>query len=692
MSYPGRPARHRCGWGGEMILLSLVLSFGVAGFAFLVQVIFAHAAGGITHGVRDVLVSMPAAVTAAWLGLGLASRMGLDRAGRAAALNKAAVVSLMFTVLLIPSAAANNAIHRLLGGNSAAASQAGPGALPAGTGLIGQLLHGLANALLGQAVALPVLFAALVLLGSFRARHRYQQAIFSARMRRVASIALAASVVGYIAVPLNGAMALTGPSVPVAAAAAAPGNPCDTAPHDTFSVSAINITMTLNRYGVNDPNAFMYVLDQSIPSVRAEEASGDVSIGLGNDPIQPLVIRAHEGDCVTINFTNRTTFGLAAMDEPPLPDPTDGCSNGTLPPACDGSPAHTAPENLAWNGDGLPGLTAADVSSAVGNNADNTAAAGQTQSYTVYMDPALGEGAHLFHSTGDTRQTEGHGLFGALISEPPGSQWLDPNTLKSLDSGWDATIQMPSGPSFREFALLFHEIGDEGYRQIMEKDGTTTCNTGEVKTSGGCELPVVDPFTGAYRPCSKAINYRSECFYERLLTIKNAGLSVDESQSYGSYNNGDMATPQPQMYIGDPYKIRLLNAGSEMAHVFHEHGGGIRWVRNPQATNPDIAGGLEKHPVVSKASIRLDSQTIQPGESYDLETECGGGGCQQAAGDYLYHCHIAAHYVAGMVGFLRVFDTQQPNLATVRGRTPRAQAVNSAGLVGRGIEGKTVVQ
>ena len=140
-----------------------------------------------------------------------------------------------------------------------------------------------------------------------------------------------------------------------------------------------------------------------------------------------------------------------------------------------------------------------------------------------------------------------------------------------------------------------------------------------------------------------------------------------------------MATPRPEPYVGDPYKILLTNAGSEMGHVFHEHGGAIRWLRNPGAANPDIAGGLEKFPPVTKASIRLDSQTIEPGESYDLETECGAGGCQQAAGDFLFHCHIAAHYDAGMVGFIRVFDTQQPNLAD--GAGPHGQA--GGGHLGR---------
>ena len=131
---------------------------------------------------------------------------------------------------------------------------------------------------------------------------------------------------------------------------------------------------------------------------------------------------------------------------------------------------------------------------------------------------------------------------------------------------------------------------------------------------------MVDKFTDAYRPCSKAINYRSECFYEREVTQKNAGFTPDEAQDYGSYTNGDMATPRPELYVGDPYKIRLINAGSEMGHVFHEHGGAIRWLRNPGAANPDIAGGLEKYPPVTKAvdQARLADDRagrgLQPGD------------------------------------------------------------------------------
>ncbi|HEX6519817.1 MAG TPA: multicopper oxidase domain-containing protein [Streptosporangiaceae bacterium] len=657
---------------GEAILLALVLSAGLAASTQLTSAILNPVARGSTTGPPGLLITVPLAVLAAWAGLWIASLMDLDGRGWAAALNKAALISLTFTVLT------------------------------AG--------FGIGAALISAATGFPMLFAAAFLLGRWRDRHAEDPPHIEERKRRLPLfiyIASAVSLVGFT-VSATG-MASAGAATTAAAPVTATTNPCATAPHDTFNVSAINVDMPLNRYGVHDPNGFMYVLNSNIAAVRAEEKSQQVSSGLqGGDAIQPLVIRGHEGDCVTVNLTNATTFGVQAMDQGPAPDPADGCNNGTdangnnNPPVnaagqCDGALARTAPNNIAWNADGLPGLSANDVSTNVGQNADTSTAPGKTTSYTVYLDPALGEGAHVFHSTGDIRQTQGHGLFGAIISEPKGSQFLDPHTNQPLASGWDATIQMPSGPSFREFALLFHEIGDEGYRQIYEKTGAT-CNTaeGEVQSGpgdnpAGCELPVVDKFTDAYRPCSKAINYRSECFYEREVTQKNAGFSPDEAQDYGSYTNGDMATPRPELYIGDPYKIRLINAGSEMGHVFHEHGGAIRWLRNPGAANPDIAGGLEKTPPVTKASIRLDSQTIEPGESYSLETECGAGGCQQTAGEFLYHCHIAAHYDSGMVGFIRVFDTAQSDLATVPGRTAKPQAVTSAGLIGKVIEGKTVV-
>jgi hypothetical protein len=56
----------------------------------------------------------------------------------------------------------------------------------------------------------------------------------------------------------------------------------------------------------------MYALQQMIPALRAQEAAHQVSIGLRDDPIQPLVVRANMGDCVEIDFRNQATgeFGV----------------------------------------------------------------------------------------------------------------------------------------------------------------------------------------------------------------------------------------------------------------------------------------------------------------------------------------------------------------------------------------------
>ena len=65
---------------------------------------------------------------------------------------------------------------------------------------------------------------------------------------------------------------------------------------------------------------------------------------------------------------------------------------------------------------------------------------------------------------------------------------------------------------------------------------------------------------------------------------------------------------------------------------------------------------------------------------------------QQAAGDFLFHCHIAEHYPSGMWGIWRVFDTLQPDLAPLPDRVasepPRSR---SAELIGRTMPNGTVL-
>ena len=436
----------------------------------------------------------------------------------------------------------------------------------------------------------------------------------------------------------------------VAVQAAEPDGPCPAAaPTNTFDVSAIDIKMILNRFGDSDPAAQMFVLDSMIQAVRDQEAAGrtSLSIGLADDPIQPLAIRANEGDCVVIHFTNRTTR--------PAPDAADNTYGIHI-------------DGLVFGMD--------SSGDAIGNNPVSSVPAGGTATYTFWIpnDSTL-EGAHYIHPGPGNRQAVAHGLFGTLNVEPPGSIYLNMTTGQPQPSGWEAIIVPGAGKAFRENVKVFHEIGNESERNLP------------VDINGNA-LPTIDPHTGAYRPGSRAINYRSEPFMDRL--------NYEEDQKavvYGSYTFADTTNIIPRGYLGDPTKFRLVHGGTEIFHVYHLHGGSDRWRFNPLAdpTYDYSRTGLDKHPVeVQSESARLDSQSIGPGESFDLEIENGAGGAQQGAGEFLFHCHIAHHYFSGMWGYWRVYDTLQPDLMPLPDRAGLPQAVDSSGLVNKTIAGQTI--
>ncbi|HET7475818.1 MAG TPA: multicopper oxidase domain-containing protein [Dermatophilaceae bacterium] len=425
------------------------------------------------------------------------------------------------------------------------------------------------------------------------------------------------------------------------------GGPVDT----SFDVTSLDVNIPLNRFGDHDPKGKMYALTNRVSAVRSQETSQKVSIGLRNDAIQPLVIRANQGDCVEIRYTNNATGGDFGMH--------------------------------------IDGLEFAVTSSGdrVGTNSSSAPATGGSTTYRFFVpdDPTL-EGGHYIHPGPGYRAAVDHGLFGALVVEPPGSTYWDAtNAGQRLESGWEAIIKpgpvsgdcvvRSSTPTcgFRENALLHHEVGNDN--ELL-------------KDKNNLNIPLVDDTTGSYRPGGFALNYRSEPFRNRLLAYPK-----EKSHAYSSYTFGEPATPMMRGYLADPTKIRLMHVGAEKFHVYHLHGGGDRWRFNPVAdtTYNYAETGLHKDSdTIASPSQRLDSQSIGPGESYNLELEGGAGGVQQSAGDFLFHCHIAKHYTSGMWSLWRVYDTLQPDLVPIGDRPAPPAAVDSRALIGRTFNGTTI--
>jgi len=607
----------------------------------------------------ESLLCLPIVALALAAGLRLARRLATPpEGGFLGLLGSAAVVSVAFFLLMVPAMGlrkiavewANESLPFFAAAQagseagdpllcSFASVRNGWGADPS-TGASGWLAFGARSALLDQLAVFPLVLLGLFVLAIPR---RSLRALPRPVWFRVAAPATFAVV----------ALALVGPF------AARPELAQSPPVFDrVYDVSAIHVSMTLNRFGDHDAGAYMYVLDQNIQAVRDQETAqlpNRVSTGLRKDPIQPLVIRANVGETVQINFTNLLTDGPAAL--------------------------HI---------DGLQYTVEGTTGTAIGTNPDIFANPGQTVHYTVFVpsDP-FAEHAYYMHDHGGNRERISHGLLGAFVVEPEDSIHLDPETGTPLTattggSNWEAIIVPPAThfqPPFREYVLMYHEIGNEDFDEILDAKGD--------------DLPVVDDLAGIYRPAARAINYRSEPFRNRLMLKETA-----KSHGYGSYTFGDPATPIPRSYLGEPTKTRLMHGGTEVFHVHHLHGGADRWSANPRAESPTMfSQGFQKKPDPGASMTDKDSQGIGPGTSYDLEHECGAGGCQMAAGDFLFHCHIGHHYVAGMWAFWRVFDTAQPDLAPVPGTMPPMavdsvellQLVSKNGLILHSRDGRLVV-
>ncbi|MEW6544345.1 MAG: multicopper oxidase domain-containing protein [Nitrospirota bacterium] len=399
-------------------------------------------------------------------------------------------------------------------------------------------------------------------------------------------------------------------------------------PTKQYDVSMISVEITLNRWLDYYPG-YMYALTEDIGKIRAEEAKnkaarekegfdpGAVNTGLQGDAIQPLVLRANQGDCVKLTLRNQ-------MSE----------ETGSL---------HVSGASMVVSATGKAATT---------TNPDSVVEPGKAVELEWYINPGTQEGVRQFHSYSNDRELTVMGLFGAFVVEPKGSKYLDPlgtGAAPETKSGWQVMIDNGSGPDFREHVIFYHEVGDEAFRPLNKK---------------GDFLPQRDPLTDAYRPGGRALNYRSEPFGIDEMHLQHEYFGFeDESLAYSAYTFGDAPTTIPRGYLGDPTKWRIVHGGSEVFHSHHPHSGSIRWIRSPRAEPQDFwaagADGPIKYPVVRTKSDRVDVEVIGPSEALDLEAEGGAGQSQHLAGEFLFHCHVAHHYVAGMWGYGRVYNTLQ---------------------------------
>jgi hypothetical protein len=508
-------------------------------------------------------------------------------------------------------------------------------------------------------------------------------------------------------VPRAAAWARAGGLAALASALAAGGLGAQTCARTIRAeVVAIDQAIWYNRLGAHDPTAMIYALKRDVvPASGTVLSAGNAKLRPGKRP-RPLTLRANEGDCLQIVFTN--LLSSTALSNQP----------GTR-----AASVHVM---------GMQNVTGiADDGSNVGANASSLVEPGATRTYTLYAEK---EGTYLMYSAAQTTGGDGDGgtlfkgLFGALNVEPRGAEWYrsqvtaEDMALATRKDGagnpvrtaqghpvinYDAVYPtghalagrpilkmlvnneivhgdltaVITGPNkgnfppgtfppvvverdrhrpFREYTIVFHdEVGlVQAFNNVFEDPKFDhTLHSGRdafsinYGTGGiGAEVLANRFGVGPMKDCT-------ECKYEEFFltswAVGDPAMVVDvpadaDANGDGIPDRGAKATKA--LFPDDP------------SNVYHSY-------MNDHVKFRNLHAGPKEHHIFhlhahqwlhspnSDNSTYLDSQAIGPGGGYTYEiTYDGGSNRNKTPADAIFHCHFYPHFAMGMWGMWRNHD------------------------------------
>ncbi|WP_242824134.1 multicopper oxidase domain-containing protein [[Clostridium] dakarense] len=386
-----------------------------------------------------------------------------------------------------------------------------------------------------------------------------------------------------------------------------------------FDITVLSIPIVYDFYGDYDPNGMMYILEDDKDCVEKKARENFANKDKDGHPrpipieeVQPLTIRANVGDKIIIKFK------------------------------------HNENRRLSIHMQGLKYKNIKSDGANVGCNPDSTVGPGEEITYEWYADR---EGIFYFSDLGDARSSEDatniHGLFGALIVEAEGSTWTNPVDGSELRSGIFADIHNPNKPSFREYAVYFHdelEVVNRHGDQIVDHFtghpmGVTAISyRSEPMTNRANFLPPKDKGYKCCDPCDPEESSNKTDIVQPPEDHMETVLVDGEDVSMSSWTYGDPSTFIPRAYKGDPSTFRLIHGGVKETHVFHLHT--HQWKLDPNDHKSTI----------------IDSISVGPQETHTIEILHGAGSLEGSIGDNIWHCHLYPHFHEGMWSLWRVFD------------------------------------
>ena len=612
------------GFSSRTVEHGVLLAYGVGAALVLLhsqhQVHVGHVAlSPLLHWLRDSTLALPIALLAATAGSALSTRAhrwaGLREAGMASVLVWALPTAMLYAAVVVPA----TFVHALV--------------FPSVT--VDVFATAWASAPVNAAVAVLTGLAMLLLVrgGSLEVSAVLRSLRRPVVRRRALALAVVPTMVGtLLAIPVTGTV------VPEKAEAASPACDATTKTRD-YDVAAINVHLAYNRWGQQNEDAQIYVLQHDKEAVRDWHKPLD-SIG-SNRRLRPrpLVIRANEGECVAVRFTNEL-------------DVTQG----------EGLPDNPRASMFVR---GVPFDVKTSGGSHVGYNPDTSVARGET---VTYYWKAPTEGIYFFNDSATPAGSEGDGgslgagLYGAFVVEPAGSTWTDPISGDPLYTGTldqsgelyiDAVIAPPDGKVFRESIQLAQDemphtsgfgfnYGSEDSAVRMEH-GCSDCVGEETSLSswvyGDPALVKLASGFGPWLPDTPAGE-------------ENCGLGTEGFKADSCFTSN-----VTHAYKGDPIKFRYGMAGVKETHVFHMHA--HTWLNEDKDVGKAGSTPTKPTPDALPESNTIDSQTFGPMEMFTADLLYGAGSKNGTVGDSIFHCHLYPHFVAGFWSLFRVHDVKE---------------------------------
>ncbi|WP_224367840.1 copper oxidase [Hyalangium versicolor] len=464
----------------------------------------------------------------------------------------------------------------------------------------------------------------------------------------------------------------------------------------------IQLDLTFNKKGWHMPQGRILTLwEDALPALQGSRAP------------EPMFIRANSGDCIEYWHTNLVP-STYRVDDFQVTTPTDiigqhihlvkfdvtsadGAANGWNYEDGAFSPDEVRERIVAINkAGGLNGnanpklLTPLPPPKVFGN--DPAFVGAQTTLQRWYADPILDNAGNdrtlrtvFTHDHFGPSTHQQAGLYGGLLVEPAGSQWLNvtsgqafgnspgASTQAKRDDGGPTSFQAYIQPSragafepYREFALEYQDL-QLGYRKGTPSS-TTALTPPPSEQCGATGQAISRPcpqLISSTRVGAATINYRSEPLLYRTNPVQggpqvagNTDLSHvfqsmprqdTELNTLGPFPMAgaspyDPYTPLLRAYEGEKVQMRVLVG----AQLTPQHLGvqGLKWRFQPSEVN----------------SGYRSSQTLGISEHFELEFKMPQGAAATATGatDYLYTGTMADPWITqGPWGLLRAYASQQ---------------------------------